>query len=139
MISSTKADSEARLSKAVRQPGADFLPESFDWPLANEAEQFLRRRANAFLEVNTFARRLAERMREETGTDFFEWIDHLVLPSNDEKDLLEAGFVRDRHAETPNGEAVYEHPRATLPRVLLREGQRQNPSYIALRPEFAAD
>ena len=138
-MSSTKAESEARSPKASGKPGAGSSQESFDWPLANEAEQFLRDRATAFLEANAFARRLADRMREETGTDFFEWIDHLVLSPSDEKGLLEAGFVRDPHAQTPNGEAVYEHPRATLPRVLIRPGKKQNPSSLALRPEFIAD
>jgi hypothetical protein len=139
MISSTKAESETRLSKAAGQPGSGSSQESFDWPLANEAEQFLRQRASVFLEANAFARRLADRMRDETGTDFFEWIDHLALSPTEEKALLEAGFIRDRHAETPNGEAVYEHPRATLPRVILRQSGKQNPSSAALRPEFIAD
>ena len=110
-------------------------PLPFDWPLADEAEQLLRRDIESFLKRNSFARRLAERMREETGTDFFEWVDHLVLAPGEEKALRGVGFVRDPDAETPHGEAVFEHPRATLPRVRLRRG----PSVIALRPEFVAD
>lgn len=74
-------------------------------------------------------------MRDETGTDFFEWVDHLVLPPGEQRALRAAGFVRDLHAETPNGEPVYECPRATLPRVLLRRGL----PVAALRPEFVAD
>src|SRR5213593_1240054 len=94
-------------------------PRRFDWPLAYEGEQFLRECLEGFLRQNSFARRLAERMRDETGTDFFEWIDHLVMGPKEERSLVKAGFVRDELAETPNGEIVYEHPRATLPRVLL--------------------
>jgi hypothetical protein len=111
----------------------------FDWPLANDAEALLRRYLAAFLTQNAFARQLADRMRDETGTDFFEWVDHLVLSPSDKTALLEAGFVLDESAETPDGEAVYENPRATLPRVILRSGEKQNPSVIALRPEFVAD
>jgi len=111
----------------------------FDWPLANEAETFLRRRIETFLQQNTFARQLAQRMREESGTDFFEWIDHLALSPSDEPALCEAGFIRDAQADIPRHETVYEHPRATLPRVLVRAGQRANPSAIALRPESLAD
>jgi hypothetical protein len=114
-------------------------PKSFDWPLANEAEALLREKISDFLTRNSFAHRLAERMRDETGTDIFEWTDHLVLPPSDEKPLRSAGFERDDSAETPDGEAVFEHPRATLPRVLLRPGQKQNPSVLALRPEFIAE
>ena len=72
----------------------------FDWPLANAAEQFLRQRIASVLGRNTFARRLADRMRDETGTDFFEWVDHLVLAPSEEKALSAMGFVRDPRAET---------------------------------------
>jgi hypothetical protein len=113
--------------------------QAFDWPLANDAEAFLRGQIADFHEQNTFARQLAERMRAETGTDFFEWTDHLVLPSSKEKALKELGFVRDPSADAPPGSAVYEHPRATLPRLILRRGQKQSPSVIALRAEFVAD
>ena len=110
-------------------------PTSFDWPLANDAEAFLRSRIESFLVQNTFARRLAERMRDETGTDFFEWVDHLALSPNDESALAAVGFVRDAQAETPNGEVVYEHPKAILPRVLLSTSMPR----VAVRPEFVAD
>jgi hypothetical protein len=112
------------------------MSDRFDWPLAFDAENFLRRSLGAFLDGNSFARRLAARMRDETGTDFFEWIDHLALHAENEKPLRDFGFVPDR-AETSNGEAVLFHPRATLPRVLLtRDGA---PTVIALRPEYVAD
>jgi hypothetical protein len=139
MISSTKAESEIKLLRASGPGGSGSGQESFDWPLANGAEQFLRERVGVFLEANGFGRGLAERMREETGTDFFEWIDHLALSPNEEEGLVEAGFSRDHFAETPNGEAVYEHSRVTLPRVIIERDQKQNPSRLALRPEFIAD
>jgi hypothetical protein len=111
---------------------------NFDWPLAYDAENFLRQRLDTFLTQNTFARELAERMRRETGTDFFEWVDHIVLSPDHENTLAKAGFVQDAEAETPHGEAVLEHPRASLPRVLLREA-KQNPSAVAIKPEFVAE
>ena len=110
----------------------------FDWPLAYEAENLVRQRIEAFLEQNGFARQLAARMRDETGTDFFEWVDHIVVSPDDEMALCASGFVHDPKAETPQGEIVLEHPRATLPRVLLRR-RRQNPSVVAIKPEFIAD
>jgi len=111
----------------------------FDWPLAYEAEAFLRKHVELFLEQNSFARELSARMRNDTGTDFFEWIDHLVLSPDDEQGLRESGFSLDAQVETAGGESVYEHPRATLPRVLLRAGPQGCPSVVALRPEFVAD
>lgn len=125
------------------------LPPRFDWPLAYEAEKLLRQHITGFLEKNSFARRLAQRMRDETGTDFFEWVDHLVLSSAEEPALRAVGFVSDAQGETSNGETVLEHPQATLPRVLLRVersvyaagGQPEGcvPFALAIKPEFVAD
>jgi hypothetical protein len=127
------------LDPAARVRPSPEISQSFDWPLANEAEQFLRERNALFLDRSTFARKLADRMRAETATDFFEWTDHLVLAPRVERALVAAGFVPDPQAETPHGETVYEHPRATLPRVILRRGNEQSPSVLALRSESVAD
>lgn len=113
-------------------------PATFDWPLAYEAENLLRARLDAFLQRNRFAATLATRMTRETGTDFFEWVDHLILTPDDEVALVKVGFVHHPQAETARGEVVLEHPRATLPRVLLRKA-RHNPSVVAIKPEFVAD
>ena len=112
------------------------MNDRFDWPLAFEAEKFLRQRIASFLERNSFARQLAGRMRQETGTDFFEWIDHLVLPSEDAKTLRAFGMEADL-VETPGGETVLHHPRATLPRVVLAANTDR--IELSLRPEFVAD
>ncbi|HXP61463.1 MAG TPA: hypothetical protein VN829_13280, partial [Dongiaceae bacterium] len=122
---------------AARQPAAP--PPGFDWPLAQEAENLLRRRLATFLEHNAFARTLAGRMRQESGTDLFEWIDHLILPSEEEDQWLAAGFVEDPMAETPNNDKVLEHPVATLPRLRLQRSARISPETVALRPEYVAD
>lgn len=112
---------------------------AFDWPVCREAEHLLATCIEGFLRRNTFARRLADRMRDETGTDFFEWVDHLVLSPEHEKLLAAAGFVPDS-CEAPAGTAVWWHPRAMLPRVLLRAdgGGSGVPSILAVRPEFVA-
>lgn len=111
---------------------------TFDWPLAYDGENLIRQRLETFLSKNSVARELAARMKTETGTDFFEWVDHLVLSPDDETALVKAGFVQDKESKTPNGEVVLEHPRATLPRVLLRKSE-QSPSLVAIKPEFVAE
>jgi hypothetical protein len=113
-------------------------PHNFDWPLAYEGEALIRQRLDGFLAQHTYARQLAGRMQSETGTDFFEWVDHLALSPDDETALVKAGFVADPNIFGPLGEVVLEHPRATLPRVLLRESAA-NPSLVAIKPEFVAD
>ncbi len=72
------------------------IPKNFDWPLAYDGEKFIRARLDDFLVRNTFARQLAARMHDETGTDFFEWVDHIVLSPDDETALVKAGFVHDK-------------------------------------------
>ena len=132
---------------------------AFDWPLCYEAEKRVGGFVAAFLARNGFARRLAERMRDETGTEFFEWVDHLVLAPEHEAALRAAGFV-DEKVDAPPGTAVLWHPRAMMPRVLLCRagspdpavaGKSPNPagsgdpalhdmpSTVAIRPEVLAD
>ncbi len=114
------------------------MPKNFDWPLAYDGEKFIRARLDDFLARNVFARQLAARMHDETGTDFFEWVDHIVLSPDDETALVKAGFVHDKKAETARREVVLEHPQATLPRVILRRA-KANPSVVAIKPEFVAE
>jgi hypothetical protein len=109
---------------------------AFDWPLAFAAEEFLRQAIARFLARNRFAQTLAARMRLETGTDFFEWIDYLTLPEKDAAALQELGFEADK-VETPHGAIVLKHPRATLPRVVLTGPEAD--ALVALRPENLAD
>lgn len=112
---------------------------AFDWPLCYDAERLLHRHVAAFLERNRFARRLAERMRDETGTEFFEWVDHLVLGTEHEPALHAAGLVCE-DVEAPPGVTVWWHPRAMLPRVLVRhDGRGTAACGLAIRPERLAD
>ncbi len=121
-------------------PTPTISPGSFDWPLAYEAEKLLGGYIEAFLLRNTFARRLAERMRDETGTDFFEWVDHLVLAPEHAEALRAAGLVEEK-AEVRAGTKVFWHPKAMMPRVLLRDGAGKNgvPSALAIKPEVLVD
>src|SRR2546423_3868502 len=111
----------------------------FDWPLANKAEDLVRKHVLAFLQLNSWARQLSRRMADETGTDLFEWVDHVVVSPTEQAALEKAGLVEDPRAETHSGERVFEHRHATLPRVIVRKGQSQSPSVLALKPELIAE
>jgi hypothetical protein len=115
-------------------------PENFNWPLAYEAEALLSRHINAFLERNSFAARLAQRMHDETGTEFFEWTDHFVVSPEHEKEFRAAGFVTE-NTDVPAGNMALAHPHAMLPRVLVAREAAPSafPRSLAVRPEFLAD
>src|SRR5580704_12347884 len=70
--------------------------EAFDWPLAYEAEELLRRFILAFLSENQFASRLAGDMQYRTGTDFYEWVDYFTLDAEHAGELRAVGLVREK-------------------------------------------
>ncbi len=130
-------------------------PNTFDWPLAYDAERLIGGWIEAFLRRNAFARGMAERMRDETGTDFFEWVDHLLMTDECAEALRAAGFVEEK-VDVREGTTVFWHPRAMMPRVVVRhrgselardtpESRASSlprggiPSALAIKPEVLAD
>ena len=112
----------------------------FDWPLAYEAEAVLRRFIDSFLKANQFGAQLAIRMNRETGTDFYEWVDHFSVGVDAIDELLGIGLVLEQ-TEPPGDNQVYYHPRAMMPRVLVRRNGDLNgtPRELAIRPESVID
>lgn len=113
---------------------------AFDWPLAYEAEQFLRGEIDAFIARHGGARQLADRMRDETGTDFYEWVDHIVMGPGREAELRALGLAEAAEA-APADTAVWHHPRAMMPRILVRPGlpAAGGPAVLAIKPESLGD
>src|SRR2546430_17331841 len=110
-----------------------------EWPLCYEAENIMLNPIPAFLERNSFARTLAKRMRDETGTLILDWTDHLLLPASDEAALREAGYVDDPLGDNVGGHKALWHPEAMLPRVLIAASNARFPLALAVRPDFAAE
>ena len=113
---------------------------SFDWPLAYQAESLVRDFISAFQAKNSSAQSLANRMSEETGTDFLEWVDHFTLTPEHELELRDAGFVNEP-VQAEGGQKVFFHPRAMLPRIVLQAGGSlgSTPAKLAIRPESVVD
>jgi hypothetical protein len=113
----------------------------FDWPLCYEAEAVILRLLDSFLERNSFARTLAERMRNETGTLFIDWVDHLVVCPGAERELRGVGYQAEHGVEVPAGQRALWHPEAMLPRVVLHEAgpERAAPLSVALHVDSIAD
>ncbi|OGJ57604.1 hypothetical protein A2635_01905 [Candidatus Peribacteria bacterium RIFCSPHIGHO2_01_FULL_51_9] len=105
----------------------DFLsdaPKDFQWQQYPEADKVLREKVGEFLQEHLFAADLAKRMHEETGTDFFDWVDHMFIPSGQDiatmrnrnnlvRTLETQGFTH----ETALGQARLHHPHADFPIV----------------------
>jgi hypothetical protein len=113
---------------------------AFDWPLAYSGEAVLRRFIASFLERTRFANQLARRMRVETGTDFYEWVDHFTAGPDAVDELLSIGLVPEQ-VDTPLGANAYYHPRAMMPRVLVHQNGSldSGPRDLAIRPESIVD
>ncbi|MEY3774254.1 MAG: hypothetical protein RLZZ129_1034 [Verrucomicrobiota bacterium] len=121
---------------APDSPAPTAATGAFDWPLAYEAEHFLRDELARLLAQHAGARRLAARMRDETGTDFYEWVDHVVMSPGREEAMRAVGLCA-AEDEAPAGTVVWHHPRAMMPRVLVRTGN--GPAVLAVKPEKLDD
>ena len=80
--------------------------EEFQWAPQPEAERLVRSLIDDFLGRNAFARELARRMKEESGTRFYDWVEAIILPETAEitQRMQAVGYekLRDRGA-------VYKH------------------------------
>ncbi|CAN5832064.1 hypothetical protein BH11PLA1_BH11PLA1_01640 [soil metagenome] len=115
---------------------ADFL--KFNWKPQPAAQRIIDDLCAAFLSRNAFARRLADRMRDETGTRFKDWIDFIVVPSSDplakglKERMVAAGYVNTPQPEAPGR---YTNPLGLFPEILLQDG---SPLGIAIKVDDAA-
>jgi hypothetical protein len=110
----------------------------FDWPLCDQAEGLVLGLLDNFLGRNAFARRLRDRMRDETGTLLLDWVDYLVVSPMQEDQLRGSGYTEDPLGDGPL--PVLWHPEAMLPRVIAnRQASSDFPSEVALRVESISD
>src|SRR5437773_3565127 len=122
----------------LNEQQATAAEKRFEWPLCYEAENFVLERINAFTERNSFARAVATRMRDETGTLILDWTDYLLLPASDEAAAREAGYTDDPLADVPQGQKQLWHPEAMLPRVLIAPTNAKYPLALGIRAEDLA-
>ena len=107
---------------------------NFNWSLWEEAESHLKGLIDEFLTSNNRAAELASTIEWTTGTKFFDWIDHMVLPvdSVDESTLQYLGYEEDTKVETMYGARCFRHRGSTLFPLLLRPS---NLTSLAVRVE----
>ena len=114
-----------------------FAPAETDtrWTPQPDSARLIGRFVGEFLERCPSAADLARRMREQTGTRFVDWIDHIALPAATElaKELDRTGFSLQPSDE---GAKCFVNPRGAFPPVLLRHSPVVQ---VALKVERVAD
>jgi len=105
--------------------------EAFKWETQPKAEQLVRRLIRDFLANCAPAASLAERMREQTGTRFHDWVDDIAIRNSDALagELERAGFVVDAYG-------AHAHPGGIFPRIILHDDATTR---LALKVESVAD
>ncbi|MFN4173763.1 MAG: hypothetical protein ACK4HV_01495 [Parachlamydiaceae bacterium] len=89
----------------------------FKWERQPHAELIINRAIERAFE-NPDIKALDDRMRKEASSRLFDWLDHVIVPIEEEKEVLEAGFEL-LHA-TPASK-IYRHKGAQFPLIIVSE------------------
>ncbi|MFI5381035.1 MAG: hypothetical protein ACHRHE_17190 [Tepidisphaerales bacterium] len=108
---------------------------AFHWTPQPDARKLLDAIVGDFLARTPDAADLAVRLRHETGTRFFDWIDHVTLPDSPDRqhDLLAAGYLP---RPAPAAPRCFEHEQGMFPRVILDAGPLVR---VAIKVESVVD
>src|SRR5581483_5571637 len=95
-------------------------PKTFIWECHPEAENLVLKLLKEALEKSIFLQDLEKALLKETSTRLFDWIDHIEVGASSQLDqeIVKAGFEREN--VTPHY-CTFFHPRAQLPRILIRD------------------
>ena len=90
----------------------------FHWDPQPRAQALLNELLNDFLSRCPRAAELSRRMKHDTGTRFFDWIDHIQVPraADLRTKLTDVGFER---RPIPGAPDCYIHPGAIFPQIVL--------------------
>lgn len=113
---------------------ANMLQE-FQWKPQPLAQALINDLVAQFLAACPQAAKLAQRMKDETGTRFVDWIDHLQWPSDSglEFRLLSVGFA---HRPQPGAERCFRNDGGIFPEVVLADDPQM---YIAIKVDSVTD
>ena len=93
--------------------------EAYQWEPQPQAEALVRELLADFLDRNTFAAELARRMKDETGTRFYDWVDYVALPAADRRvaRLKNAGYEQVASDAT---RSVFTNSAGMFPAIVVR-------------------
>jgi hypothetical protein len=109
--------------------------QEFVWEPQPAAAALVKELMDEALKGCSFARTLAERMKNETGTRFVDWLDSIVVPAARglEPRLVETGFTREA---LPGAPTCYIHHGGLFPKVVVEERASLQ---IAIKVESVSD
>lgn len=134
----TKSAKNTRPRRAA--DAADALVNEFNWKPQPAAWKLVNDLTNRFLTQNTWGEKLAQRMTEETGTRFVDWIDHIVapddiIPGGLAKALIDTGFVKTKLGA---GEG-YTNPNGLFPIIAVSGKGKKALFLCAIKVESAIE
>ncbi len=105
------------------------------WTQQPEAAKLVQRLLADGLALCPFAANLSQRMLDETGTRFVDWIDHIGVTTDNVSaaELLRVGYIESDPIEE---DAVWVHEKGLFPRI--RQGRRTTPR-LAIKVDSVVD
>jgi hypothetical protein len=111
--------------------------EAFQWQRQPKAAQFVRGVVDEFLDLVPEAADLARRMKEETGTRFVDWVDHIRLADTKEnRRQLELAGYGPELLDPELADRTFGHSGGLFPPIVLSPGSRR---HVAIKVESVAD
>jgi hypothetical protein len=100
-------------------PNLDAI-QAFHWERQPQAEALVREFVDELLKKSPFAATLAQRMKDESGTRFVDWVDCIALPQTPETErrLNENGFEIE---SAMDGARTFRNAHGIFPRIVLRK------------------
>ena len=113
----------------------------FDWKRFPETEKFLDRMIHLVLNGNSFCATLSERMTQETGTRFLDWVDHLVLSDRPglTSTLEQLGYTRDWQVRYGLSALVFRHDGGHFPRLVVESASGPEVREVAIKVDSVAE
>jgi hypothetical protein len=102
--------------------------QEYTWLRHPEAEAFVLERLDRFLRAMPTVEAFTTNLLTQTGSRLIDWLDHLILADGDAPrgQLADLGFELEEVPVAP-GDAVFYHPVALFPRLVLRAGSGATP------------
>jgi len=103
------------------------------WQSEKKAEKIVLDLLKEQTRQNSTLRSFCGKLEGQTSTCLIDWLDHIIVAKSDtvKEQLSAAGFAKEENGST----AVFRHPGARLPRIVLSKKSDRSQAGIAIRVE----